>query len=100
MTKSSFGLIFGLSILVIVVLAGLYLLRPKGPDQSQSQNKTTTTTMTQSAPQPGVNPVTSANVEQTLNNTDTQMQQSINQANSDLQEINNIDKTQDSTNGL
>lgn len=49
---------------------------------------------------PIISPVTSSNVDQTLSNTDSTMQQSIDQANTDLNLVNNIDQTQDNTNGL
>lgn len=51
-------------------------------------------------PTPVISPITSSNVDQTLNTTDSTVQQSIDQANSDLDKVNNIDQTQDSTNGL
>lgn len=49
---------------------------------------------------PSATPVTQTNVDQTLNNTDAAMQKSVDQANTDLNTINSINKTSDTTSGL
>ena len=49
---------------------------------------------------PAVEPVTTGNLDQTLNTTDTKVQQAVDQANTDMKALDSIDKTQDSTTGL
>lgn len=69
---------------------------------TQTQAVTVAPTASSPKAQPTIiiSPVTTANADQTLNTTDSTMQQSINQANTDLNDLNSIDSTQDTTNGL
>lgn len=60
-----------------------------------AQNNSTVPTAT-----PGITPVTASNADQTLNNTDASMQQSLTQMNTDLNDLNNVDTTQDNPNNL
>jgi len=64
------------------------------------QPSTSPTSSAAMQPIPVLSPVTSSNVDQTLNTTDTTMQQSIDQANNDLNQVNSINPAQDNTNGL
>ena len=85
-------------VLVVVIVGAVYLMLPKtsvAPTtparQTAQPNQGTQTTQTK---------VTPSNVGQTLQNTDTTMQQAIDQANSDLNDISKINTSQDSTSGL
>jgi len=102
-------LIIGFVILVLIgmgayiLFPGKYMMSKKATTASQQNAPSGLPSSSQSGanqPIPVISPITSANVDQTLNNTDTTMQQSIDQANSDLNKVNSIDQTQDSTNGL
>lgn len=92
-------------ILVIFIAAGSYTLlhrstrtQSTGTTQALPTQKNEPTSLTKQTPV--ISPVTSSTVDQTLNNTDTTMQNSINQANTDLNQINSVDTSQDNTNGL
>lgn len=92
----------GIVILLLLVVGGGYLLLSKKSATQPIVTKQTIPNKPTSIlrPTPVVSPVTSANVDQTLNNTDTAVQQVVTQVNSDLNSINNVDKSQDSTSGL
>ncbi|MCL4338673.1 hypothetical protein M1271_03220 [Patescibacteria group bacterium] len=91
-------------IVLILFVAGSYTLMMSGKKTQTTVNPQPTSLPVAVYPTaittPAVTPITSSNVDQTLNNTDTTMQQAINQTDTDLNSINNIDKSQDSTNGL
>lgn len=86
---------FTLISLFIIVLAAIPLLL-----LSNSANKKTATSPTPVATSPSQEPLSASNVEPTLSATDTQMQQTLNQADVDLKAAAQIDTTQDSTTGL
>ncbi len=93
----------GIIVLILILAGGYVLFKNKKSEISMTPQPTAVppvsvfpTVITSPTPAP----ITSSNVDQTLNNTDTTMQQTINQTDTDLNSINNIDKSQDSTNGL
>lgn len=92
--------IFG-GIIVILLIAGIsyYFSGHNQPTPVAPTNVAQSTTSTGSQ-SPTVTPVTASNVDQALNNTNTKIQNSINQANTDLNDISNIDTTQDNVNNL
>ncbi|MCL5003675.1 MAG: hypothetical protein M1352_00185 [Patescibacteria group bacterium] len=88
---------------LIIVIAGIYFYLQNKPitklsiqpnpvkEDSNAVSQTSTPTPT---------PVTAANVDQTLNNTEASIQKALDQTDADLKALNSIDKTQDSTVGL
>lgn len=107
MTSNSFnpkGLYIAIAVvLILLVGGGVYALlrHSKTPNSTIVQQTTPVVSPTTALqPTPVISPVTSGNVDQTFDNTDTTMQQSVNQANTDLQSINGIDTSQDNTSGL
>ena len=101
--NSKLPIIIGaICLVVILILGGLYFYHKfnKGQLTSKSPQTVQTKPTVLGQPTPIISPVTASNVDQTLHNTDTAVQQSINQANTDLNKINNINQSQDSTNGL
>lgn len=106
-SHSSMLLYSGIAFIVIVLLSvGGNLLFAHHKSQTtltipaqQTIQQVQNTTQSLS-PTPVISPVTSANVDKTLDNTDTTMQQSMNQVTSDLKDINNINASQDNTSGL
>lgn len=105
-TSSSTLVYAAITIFVIVILGiGGFLLLSHHKAKNEENNAMTRQSIqnapiTSTQPTPVISPVTSGNVEQTLNNTDSTMQQSMNQANTDLNSVNGIDKSQDNTSGL
>lgn len=96
-------LIIALIVVIILGVGGYLLLSNSKTSKTISQvkpNEIQTTPTPSTQPTPVISPVTSANADQTLNNTDTNIQQSVNQANSDLNGLNSIDQSQDNTNNL
>ena len=90
-------------ILVILIAGGAYffMTRHVSPQQSgKQQAMQSVPTQVMQKKSPAVTPVTAANVDQTLHNADTTMQQTINQANADLNSVSTINTSQDSTSGL
>ncbi|MDE2026850.1 MAG: hypothetical protein KGJ07_10290, partial [Patescibacteria group bacterium] len=100
--KSKVFVIVIIIVLILVVAAGAYLFltRKSSPVAMNTQHTMTKTTTVTTAPSPEITPVTEANVDQTLSNTDTTMQTAMNQANADLNSVSQIDSTQDNTTGL
>jgi len=101
--KSKAMLFMMIIVLLIIIAAGAYFFFTKaGLHNSYTQGamikKTTMAPVTK--PTAKVTPITSANVDQTLNNADAAMQQAMNQADTDINSVNQIDTTQDSTTGL
>lgn len=99
----------GLFIFIILILGmGGYILFTKSNKQNsmsalnnnQPYQNNVKNTPISNVPTIGVTPVTSANADQTLNSTNINMQNSINQANTDLNDLNNVDSTQDDPNNL
>jgi hypothetical protein len=81
-------------IVLLIVAGGVFVLLRKNTTTPIAQK----TNIVVSSPSP--TPVTSNNVDAVLNNTDTSMQQSIDQANTDLNQISNINTSQDTNTGL
>ncbi|HVA96323.1 MAG TPA: hypothetical protein VND99_01590 [Candidatus Acidoferrales bacterium] len=101
--KSKMLIIIIIIVLIIIVAAGAYLFltRKASPQAMNTQNTTQKTSMVSPAkPTAEVTPVTAANVDQTLNNTDSTVQSAVDQANTDLNSVSQVDSSQDSTTGL
>ncbi len=94
-SKTALYVILG-AIVALLLLGGYFLFSRRNRNQSTVSQQNTQTL----SPSPQITPVTPVNADQTLNNSDATMQQAINQANSDLNSISNIDQSQDSTSGL
>jgi len=92
------------STIIIVFLVGacaFFFITKQTPKKNPTLAQQPTTQTIPSTPAtPVVSPVTASNVDQTLNNTDATMQQTINQANDNLTSVSTIDTSQDSTSGL
>ena len=95
-------IILTIILLIIIIVAVFFLIQKKSPaPQALSHKQSMVITPTSAGPAtPVITPVTAANVDQTLNNTDTSMQQAVNQVNTDLNSISSINPSQDSTSGL
>lgn len=92
-------------IIVVLLIAGAaaYFFMHKNaptPQPMVKKESMVPSPTTASLPTPVITPVTTANVDQTLNNTNTSMQQAVNQVNTDLNSISSINSSQDSTAGL
>jgi len=102
--KSKAMLFMMIIILLIIIAAGAYFFYMKAGSHSLSYTQGAmvkkTTMIPVSKPTTHITPITPANVDQTLNTTDATMQQAMNQADADLNSVNQIDTTQDSTTGL
>jgi hypothetical protein len=95
------GMFFIIAIALIVIITGVgYVALSKHSTPPQTLTQKANVHTVSAEPSPGVTPVTAANVDQTLNNADSTMQQTVNQANTDLNSVSNIDSSQDSTSGL
>jgi hypothetical protein len=102
--SKSMYILIGIILLIIVFGGGtLFFMSHHSPAAqpmiAQKASPTAAPAIT-GVPTPVISPVTAANVDQTLDNTDSQMQQTVTQANSDLNSISNIDTSQDNTSGL
>lgn len=88
---------FTLISLFIILLAAipLLVLSNKKPTTQQPTSQTAVV-----SPTPTVVPLTASNADTTFNKADQQMQQTLNQADTDLQTVNQINTSQDSTSGL
>lgn len=90
-------------VLLLLLIGGAFVVMHKtAPAPQPAANKTSMIVKPTSTalPTPIITPVTAANVDSTLNNTDSSVQKAVTQANTDLNSINSIDTTQDSTNNL
>lgn len=97
------GLYLSIILIIFVVFSGIYLMLQKPTTNPKSNQQTLQRTSSPTPimqPTTTVSPVTTSNVDSTLDKTDTSIQQSIDNANADLDSINNIDNSQDSTSGL
>lgn len=93
-------IILGVLVLIVVVgAAGLFLLYKKAPIAYTPSQVAGSPTPSYS-PSPVASPVTPSNVDQTLNTTDGAIQSSVNQANTDLNQVNSTNSSQDTTTGL
>jgi len=98
-TPSSKVIYIGIAIFFIAIVGmGAFILMHHTPSVAipalqksnyQAQNQT-----------PTLAPVTAANADQSLNTTDANMQQSLNQVTTDLNDLNSVDTTQDNPNNL
>lgn len=99
--SSSLFLLLGLIgiVLAAVAVAGYMVLgqskSSKNAQLYQAQNPNSATNQT-----PTATPVTASNADKTLDATNSSIQQSINQLDTDLNGLNSIDKTQDNLNSL
>lgn len=91
--------VVGIAVIIIIV-GGAYITMTKHNAKPTTLTQNINTQTASVTPSPGVTPVTPANVDQTLNNVNTTMQQTVNQANTDLTNVSNIDTSQDNTSGL
>ena len=93
-------------ILLFIIIAGAYFFmtkqnNPKPMAMTQPAKQVTPTPIPPTnVPTPVISPVTTGNVDQTLNNSDATVQQASNQATTDVNSVSKINSTQDSTNGL
>ena len=99
------NVVFVLLIIVISLIIGASIffifIKMKTPTPVTSAVKTqTTTAVTPQRVTPTATPITQNNVDQTITNTDSTVSASIDQANTDLNQVNSINTNQDSTNGL
>lgn len=95
--KKMMYVLFGVVALMIVLGAGVvFMMIKKGVP---SYNPTSTTAPTYTAA-PSATPISTSNVDQTLGNTDNSVQQSIDQANTDLNQVSNVNSAQDTNTGL
>jgi len=106
-SSSSILAYLGIAVFVILILVmGGYILFSRNKTQNnaittnQQSQKTAQNKIMSPAPTNAIAPVTAANSDQTLSNTDTNMQQSFDQMNTDLNDLNNVDTTQDNPNNL
>lgn len=105
-TKHGSSKMMIIAIIIIVLLligaGAFFFMHKQAPQQMNSMPQPTMQPKPTTSAQivPTISPVTSANVDQTLNNADTKMQQVVSQANSDINSVNSINTSQDSTNGL
>lgn len=83
--------------LFIILLAAipLIILSNRGKKEITVQTVTPSPMLS-----PTMTPLSPQNADSTFNSADTQMQQATTQMDQDLQSVNQIDTTQDSTNGL
>ncbi len=102
--KSSIkGIIILTVIFIIFISAVSFLIYKKVMNKTSPALTQNTTSLNKSKslkPTPVISPVTVSNADQTLSNTNTVIEQSINQANSDLSSLSSINTSQDSTTGL
>ena len=87
--------LLGLALIVLLSAVGYFVLLSKNNSSKQAIRTAPAITTN-----PTPTPISQANVDQTLTNTDTSLQQSTDQANTDLNQINSISTNQDTTNGL
>lgn len=102
--SKSMYIVIGAILVILVIGGGLLFITshhaaPVQPMMAQKTPPTQAPAIT-GVPTPVISPVTAQNVDQTLSNTDSKMQQAVNQANSDLNNISTINASQDSTSGL
>jgi uncharacterized protein HemX len=103
--KSKMLIIIIIIVLIIIVAAGAYLfltrkLSPQAMNMQHNTMQKTAMAPTNTAPSPTNTPVTSANVNQKLDSTDTAIQQAISQANTDINSVSQINSSQDNTSNL
>ncbi|HSD98806.1 MAG TPA: hypothetical protein VLB73_03870 [Patescibacteria group bacterium] len=82
--------------LLIIILAAIPLLLLS----NTSRQKKSSQSVSQITPSPTATPLTTQNVDPTLSQTDTDMQTTLNQMDSDIKAVGQIDASQDSTSGL
>lgn len=103
LTPYIIGAVAGIA--VIAMLVFIILPRSKSVGKNTlTQNKLPaagiTNNPTVTAQSPTIAPVTVSNADQTLTNTTTNIQQSIDQVNKDINSVSSIDTTQDNPNNL
>jgi len=100
------SLIIGAIVIIVLILGGLgyFIMGQKKPQPTMAIKTTikkvlptSTPTLT---PTPTVPPVTEANAQQTLTNTDGSIQQSLDQVNTDMNSLNTVNSSQDNPNSL
>ncbi|SRR6266568_1352806 len=93
-------------ILLFIIIAGAYFFMtkqntPKPIAMTQPSKQVTPTLISPTnVPTPIISPVTTGNVDQTINTSDATVQQASNQATTDVNSVSTINSSQDSTNGL
>jgi hypothetical protein len=93
-------------VLVFILAAGAYLYmtmqnKPKPMAAAKPVTLVTPTAVQVTAPPtPAISPVTSSNVDSTLDNNDAKVKQATDQATTDLNSVNKVNSSQDSTSGL
>jgi hypothetical protein len=111
--KTSPHMLYGLitALVLVILIAGGYVLFGKNKQSANEASLPTVISTTQPqepatetvspTPVPAVTPaVTTSNAEQTLDTTDTAMQQTISQVDTDLNNLNKINTNLDNINGL
>lgn len=97
--KKGNSLVYFAVLLVVLLVVGAAFFVILGKNKTNYSNKSATlNTNTKNIASPSATPITANNVDQTLDNTNSSVQQSIDQANNDLNQINSIDKSLDNTN--
>ncbi|SRR5258708_38857835 len=94
-------IVLGVVVLALIVVTGLYfLMSSKKSAPATNYNNQTPSVNAPSSASPSASPVTQSNVDQTLSNTDSTIQKTVDQANTDLNQVNNTNASQDTTTGL
>lgn len=92
---------FTLVSVFIILIAAIPLVLLGKENQKLSMHPTTNTNQASNiAPSPTPQALTSQNADQTFNQTDIQIQSNLNQMDTDINSINQIDTSQDNTSGL
>lgn len=100
-SKSSIkGIIILTVIFIVLIVAVSFLVYKKVLHKSPVLTQNTNNLKTTSKPTPVISPVTASNADQTLSNTNAAIEQSINNANTNLSSLSSINTSQDSTTGL
>lgn len=91
----------GISVVIILAALGvLFYLTNSSKKMAVKMQLTPTETTVQATPTPVITPLTQADAQPTIDATEQDMQQALNQANTDLQAENQISSSQDNTTGL
>lgn len=91
----------GISVLVIVGALGALFFLTKPPKKiALQQNQQTQIPTVAVTPTPVITPLTQENAQPTIDATEQNMQQALNQANADLQTEGQVNAAQDNTTGL
>lgn len=104
--KNSAMLYVAIAVVICIIVAfAVFLVLPSSRNYNQSikplqQTTSPMPTSSSRTNQPTIAPMTTENEDQTLGETDVKIQQTMDQVDTDMSDLNKVDQSQDSTYGL